>query len=411
MATTGPASADNLHQQGLASKRALDMKQAFDRFRAAADLGHPEARTEGARLLLYGLGTEADPVRAVQWFDEAERAGSAIASYFLALVALGNFLVPRDSRIDSRMLAAVRAEYPPALLAAAVRFGRAPDPRSQALCVELLRQSAARGNPLAASLLESRLRNGEGCPPDPGAADALRASLAAFGVEPLPPASCASPLAPMPAPATLAFGDAWQAPETTRLSHRPDLVIAPRLLSADECRLLMAIARPQLKKSQIIDPSGSESIDDPIRTSSDTNFDPMFEDFTLRLLQARMARLAGMDFTWAEPLIVLRYARGEEYRPHRDYIAPSALAGRRPEAGNRAATVCAYLNDVEAGGATRFSVADVNVPPRAGAAIAFRNLGAGGQPDPDSLHAGLPVERGEKWLATLWLRQRRCRQF
>ena len=53
----------------------------------------------------------------------------------------------------------------------------------------------------------------------------------------------------------------------------------------------------------------------------------------------------------------------------------------------------------------------MTVPPRAGAAIAFRNLKADGQPDPDSLHAGLPVERGEKWLATLWIRERRYRAF
>jgi hypothetical protein len=411
MANSGPASAEILHQQGLAAKRAMDMEQAFARFQAAAGLGHPEARTEAARLLLYGLGTEADPPRAVQWFEDAERAGSAVAGYFLALVGLGNVLVPRDARIDARMVEAVRAEYPPALLAAAVRFGRDPDPRAQALCIDLLRRGAALGNPLAATLLEPRLRNGEGCRPEPGAADALRASLAAFGVEPLPPTSCEAPSSPMPGPGRLAFGDAWQPVETERLSRSPDVAIAPRLLSADECRLLMAIARPQLRKSQIIDPSGSEPIDHDVRTSSDANFDPMFEDFALRLLQARMARLADADFTWAEPLIVLRYGPGEEYRPHRDYIAPSALAGRRPEAGNRAATVCAYLNDVEAGGATRFPAADMTVRPRAGAAIAFRNLTADGQPDPDSLHAGLPVERGEKWLATLWLRQRSCRGF
>jgi len=411
MANTTTAAAEDLHQQGLASKRALDMDRAFAQFEAAADLGHAGARSEGARMLLYGLGTQADPPRAVQWFEDAERAGNATAAYFLALVALGDVLVPRDGRIDSRMLAAVRADYPPALLAAAVRFGRDPDPRAQALCIDLLHRSAARGNPLAATLLEPRLRNGEGCPPEPGAADALRASLAAFGVEPLPSASCEPLSSRMPAPGTLAFDDAWQAAETERLSDAPDVIIAPRLLSADECRLLMAIARPQLKKSQIIDPSGSESIDHPIRTSSDANFDPMFEDFALRLVQARMARLAGVDFTWAEPLIVLRYAPGEEYRPHRDYIAPSALAERRPEAGNRAATVCAYLNDVEAGGGTEFPAANLTVPPRAGAAIAFRNLKADGQPDPASLHAGLPVERGEKWLATLWLRQRLCRGF
>ena len=411
MASTTTATAEDLHQQALASKRALDMGRAFEQFEAAAALGHAGARMEAARMLLYGLGTAANPPHAVQWFEDAERAGNAIAGYFLALIGLGDILVPRDGRIDSRMLAAVRAEYPPALLAAAVQFGRDPDPRAQALCIDLLQRSAARGNPLAATLLEPRLRNGEGCLPEPGAADALRASLAAFGVEPLPSASCEPPSSRMPAPGTLAFDDAWQAVETERLSDAPDVVIAPRLLSADECRLLMAIARPQLKKSQIIDPSGSESIDHPIRTSSDANFDPLFEDFALRLVQARMARLAGVDFTWAEPLIVLRYAPGEEYRPHRDYIAPSALAGRRPEAGNRAATVCAYLNDVEAGGGTEFPAANVTVPPRAGSAIAFRNLKPDGQPDPDSLHAGLPVERGEKWLATLWLRQRRDRGF
>ncbi|MCC7247295.1 MAG: 2OG-Fe(II) oxygenase superfamily protein, partial [Lysobacter sp.] len=34
-----------------------------------------------------------------------------------------------------------------------------------------------------------------------------------------------------------------------------------------------------------------------------------------------------------------------------------------------------------------------------------------GRLDPDSLHAGLPVIAGEKWLATLWIRQRRYRDF
>ena len=39
-----------------------------------------------------------------------------------------------------------------------------------------------------------------------------------------------------------------------------------------------------------------------------------------------MARLARTEFATAEPLIVLRYAPGEQFHPHRDYIAPSALA-------------------------------------------------------------------------------------
>ena len=48
---------------------------------------------------------------------------------------------------------------------------------------------------------------------------------------------------------------------------------------------------------------------------------------------------------------------------------------------------------------------------RMGRAVAFRNTDDAGRPDPDSLHAGTPVLAGEKWLATLWFRERRYRAF
>ena len=49
--------------------------------------------------------------------------------------------------------------------------------------------------------------------------------------------------------------------------------------------------------------------------------------------------------------------------------------------------------------------------PRPGAALAFRNVLADGTTDEDSLHAGLPVRRGEKWIATLWIREGAVRGF
>lgn len=124
-----------------------------------------------------------------------------------------------------------------------------------------------------------------------------------------------------------------------------------------------------------------------------------------------MASAAGVPLDHAEHLVVLRYEPGQEYRPHRDYRPPSSIERDRPEAGNRMRTICAYLNTVEAGGQTEFPVAGLRVEPRPGRAVVFENLHPDGSPDPDSLHAGLPVERGEKWLATLWLRQGRYRAF
>ena len=124
-----------------------------------------------------------------------------------------------------------------------------------------------------------------------------------------------------------------------------------------------------------------------------------------------MATAAGLPLVNAEQLTVLRYAPGEEYRPHRDALGPASIEADHPESGNRLRTICVYLNPVESGGQTHFPSADRSIEPRPGSAVVFDNLLAGGGPDPDSLHAGLPVARGEKWLATLWLRERRYREF
>ena len=182
-------------------------------------------------------------------------------------------------------------------------------------------------------------------------------------------------------------------------------------LSADECRLLVATAQPMLRPSHAIDPQTGEALAVQIRTSSDASFDPMFEDLSLRLVQQRMASAAGVELIQAEHLVVLRYEPGQEYRPHRDYRPSESLRGDVPEAGNRGRTICVYLNQPEAGGETEFPAAELVVEPQAGRAVIFDNLLEDGSPDVDSLHAGLPVQQGEKWLATLWLRQGQYRAF
>ncbi|WP_196768858.1 prolyl hydroxylase family protein, partial [Xanthomonas arboricola] len=137
----------------------------------------------------------------------------------------------------------------------------------------------------------------------------------------------------------------------------------------------------------------------------------ILEDFAARAAQARVAACAQLPLTHAEALSVLCYAPGEQYRAHRDYLPPGTIAADRPTAGNRLRTACVYLNDVEAGGDTDFPVAGVRVRPRAGSVVCFDNLHADGRPDPDSLHAGLPVSAGSKWLGTLWFRQQRYRHW
>ena len=53
----------------------------------------------------------------------------------------------------------------------------------------------------------------------------------------------------------------------------------------------------------------------------------------------------------------------------------------------------------------------VSVAPKRGRLVHFTNLLADGSGDPATLHAGLPVTAGRKWLATMWTRQRRYRYW
>ena len=65
-----------------------------------------------------------------------------------------------------------------------------------------------------------------------------------------------------------------------------------------------------------------------------------------------------------------------------------------------------YLNDVPAGGATVFPDLGLEVAPRRGHGVYFEYANAAGQVDDATLHAGAPVELGEKWVLTKWMRAR-----
>jgi len=61
-----------------------------------------------------------------------------------------------------------------------------------------------------------------------------------------------------------------------------------------------------------------------------------------------------------------------------------------------------YLNTPEEGGGTAFPRIGLTVTAMRGSAVYF----AYDSGDESSLHAGLPVLKGEKWIATKWLRER-----
>ena len=74
--------------------------------------------------------------------------------------------------------------------------------------------------------------------------------------------------------------------------------------------------------------------------------------------------------------------------------------------GQRAVTALVYLNDGYEGGETDFPELGWKYRGRKGDALLFWNLTPQGEPEPRTLHAGLPPTSGEKWLYSKWIRQK-----
>jgi prolyl 4-hydroxylase len=186
----------------------------------------------------------------------------------------------------------------------------------------------------------------------------------------------------------------------------PRVVVFAELLSAEECAELIALARSRLARSETVETATGASAVNPARTSDGMFFEPGEFPVCARLEQ-RIAALLGWPLENGEGLQVLRYGPGTEYLPHYDYFDPDepGTPAILKRGGQRVASIVCYLNSPEAGGATVFPDIGLQVAPVRGNAVFFSY----DRPHPSTrtLHGGAPVDAGEKWVATKWLREGR----
>ncbi len=191
-------------------------------------------------------------------------------------------------------------------------------------------------------------------------------------------------------------------------SHDPTWAVLGDLLSPEECRELIDLARPRLAPSTIVNPYSGQNVVAANRTSLGMFF-RLAENALVERLDRRVAGLVRKPVEHGEGFQVLCYPAGAQTTPHFDFLQPSNDANRASIArsGQRVSTLIAYLNDVPGGGETVFPKLGLSVIPQRGNAVYFEYANSQGQVDARSLHAGNPVLSGEKWVLTKWTRQRR----
>ena len=187
-------------------------------------------------------------------------------------------------------------------------------------------------------------------------------------------------------------------PDPEQLHATTDIRLFRALLTHDECDFLAELAAPRFRPALIFHESRKQFVRDPLRDSDASSFPIVSETPFVHALNRRIAAASGTSYEQGETLQILRYAPGQQYRPHFDAIPGMA--------NQRIFTAIAWLTDGYEGGETAFPELGLAVRGDRGDLLLFANALPDGRPDPAMRHAGRPILSGTKLIASRWIRQR-----
>ncbi|BCZ17468.1 2OG-Fe(II) oxygenase [Helicobacter sp. NHP19-003] len=196
-------------------------------------------------------------------------------------------------------------------------------------------------------------------------------------------------------------------------ANEPGILLIENFLSPEDCAELMNLSLPHLKPSMIYNSQTGSLEPSTTRTSHGTFFD-WGANAVVSRIEAKITNHFGYHLEQQECIQIQRYRVNQEYKPHWDYYQPhlgSDNAESLRNKGQRIATFLFYLQPAKQGGGTVFPEMGLHFTPKAGSLIYFENikqLPEDFELQPLSLHGGVPVLEGEKWIATKWIRQPKC---
>ncbi len=198
-----------------------------------------------------------------------------------------------------------------------------------------------------------------------------------------------------------------------RAADTPDLVRVPtakaqlytwrNFLSPEDCEAVIALIDQDLRQSTTVD-----AFADPnVRTSRSSDIGTRGLPLIHRI-DDLMSEAIGIHWSYSDQSQAQRYDVDQEYKAHHDYFTPGTRDHKVhcQHRGQRTWTFMIYLNDVEEGGATRFRKLDRSIRPERGKAVIWNNLNPDGSVNPYTLHHGMKVRAGVKYVITKWYRER-----
>jgi prolyl 4-hydroxylase len=130
-------------------------------------------------------------------------------------------------------------------------------------------------------------------------------------------------------------------------------------------------------------------------------------DPLVKKIVKKVSNITGYPIVNLERPHIVKYNVGGEYQPHHDFFHPEQdyFKVQAERGGQRVRSFLIYLNDDFSGGETEFPDLGVKIEPKRGKAIVWKNVNEKGMPEYTSLHAGLPVIEGVKYILVIWVRE------
>lgn len=186
-------------------------------------------------------------------------------------------------------------------------------------------------------------------------------------------------------------------------TEKAQIYVLDDFLGDAECDGLAELIGNNLRAASIMPGKNVEEF----RTSRTCDIG-LLKETLVAAIDAKISDALGIALSHSEVTQGQHYGVGQEYKVHSDFFTPGmpATAELTRVQGNRTWTFMIYLNTVPQGGGTSFPEVPCTILPRKGRAVAWNNLCPDGVINPDTIHAGLPVEAGSKIIITKWFRER-----